>query len=43
MHFFLTLAIPTLHPSLEDYEVAQVYQRNLENACGNSSTTPETI
>ena len=40
---FLDLAIPTLPPSLEDYGVAQLYEQNLENVCGNSSTTPEKI
>ena len=42
MYFFLTLVIPTLPHFLEDYGVAQMYQQNLENVCGNSSTTPET-
>ena len=43
MHFFPSLAIPTLPPSLEDYGAAQVYQQSLESVYGNSSTTPETI
>ena len=43
MHFFLALAISILPPSLENYGVAQVYQQNVDNICGNISTTPETI